>query len=168
MTTPRPASFPAAGPVGAPVAGCRARAARARCVAREFRTRRRGGARRRVEKERGSGTVLVLGLAAVVVLLGTVLAGLGQAQAAHSAAQGAADLAALAGADALRHGEDACAVGRAVAERNGGVLDTCVDEGGGVVRVQMHRDAPGVARLVGAGARATATARAGPASARAR
>jgi len=101
-----------------------------------------------------------------VVLLGTMLAGLGQAQAAHAATQGAADLAALASADALRHGEDACAVGRAVAERNGGVLDACADEGGGVVRVEVHRTAPAVARLVGAGARATAAARAGPASAR--
>ncbi|WP_284292117.1 Rv3654c family TadE-like protein [Luteimicrobium album] len=116
--------------------------------------------------ERGSGTVLMLGLAAVVVLLGTVLAGLGQAQAAHASAQGAADLAALAGADALRHGADACAVVRDVAARNGGTVDACVDEGGGVLRVGVHRDVPGVARLVGSGARATAAARAGPASAR--
>ncbi|QFU97014.1 hypothetical protein KDY119_00507 [Luteimicrobium xylanilyticum] len=116
--------------------------------------------------ERGSGTVLVLGLVAVVVLLGTVLAGLGQAQAARSGAQGAADLAAVAGADALRHGEDACAVARVVAARNGGTVDACADEGGGVLRVEVHRAAPGVARLVGSGARATAAARAGPASAR--
>lgn len=126
------------------------------------RTRRGTGGGR----EQGSGTVLVLGLVGVVVLLGTVLAGLGQAQAAHSAAQGAADLAALAGADALRYGEDGCVVAGDVAARNGGVLDACTDEGGGVLRVEVHRPAPGVARLVGAGARATAAARAGPSSAR--
>jgi len=103
---------------------------------------------------------------AVVALLGTVLAGLGQAQAVHAGAQGAADLAALAGADALRHGEDPCAVASDVAARNGADLDTCTDEGGGVLRVAVHRDAPGVARLAGSGARATAAARAGPASAR--
>ncbi|MGC5168169.1 Rv3654c family TadE-like protein [Luteimicrobium sp. DT211] len=127
---------------------------------------RRARAGQQTGAERGSGTVLVLGLVAVVVMLGTVLAGLGQAQAVHANAQGAADLAALAGAGALRYGEDACAVARDVAGRNGGVLDACVDEGGGVLRVDVHRDAPGVARLVGSGARATAAARAGPASAR--
>ena len=108
----------------------------------------------------------MLGLVAVVVLLGTVLAGLGQAQAVHASAQGSADLAALAGAEALRHGEDACGVAQEVAVRNGAVLDACLDEGGGVLRVDVHRDAPAVARLVGSGARATAAARAGPASAR--
>lgn len=129
--------------------------------------RRAGAAPLRPDGERGSGTVLALGLVGVVLLLGVALAGLGQAQTARTQAQAAADLAALAGASAVRVGEDGCVPARDVADRNGGTLDACTDEGRGVVAVTTHVDVPVLARLTGAGdGRATARARAGPASAR--
>jgi secretion/DNA translocation related TadE-like protein len=69
-------------------------------------------------------------------------------------AQPAADLSALAAAAALRHGGDACATARSVAERNGATVSACTVEGDGVVRV-------GAQRRTGVGP-AVAEARAGP------
>ena len=52
--------------------------------------------------DRGSGTVLVLGLVAVALVLATTLVGLGQVVAGRARAQTAADLAALAAATRLQ------------------------------------------------------------------
>jgi len=121
--------------------------------------------------ERGSGTVVTLGLVAVALLLLAVLSLLGRAQAARGAAQTAADLGALAAAQHLfgaANGPDvgtaytiggagaACDIARDVVVRNGAVLTGCAILDGGIVRVSTARaGGPGTAR---------AHARAGPGS----
>lgn len=73
-------------------------------------------------------TNIVVGLCSIVVVLVTALGSLGQAFVAHSRAQNAADLAALAAADAVRGlatGEP-CEIAKEVAERNGAKLHDCV------------------------------------------
>ncbi|QAY69832.1 Rv3654c family TadE-like protein [Xylanimonas protaetiae] len=112
------------------------------------------------DAERGAGTVLLLGVAAVVLLAGLALAALGAAQQARGTAQAAADLGALAAATALRDGFEPCPTARDAVERNGGTLAGCVVEGAGVVDVTVARPTAG---LPGWATRdATATARAGP------
>ena len=83
----------------------------------------------------GSGTVLVLGVLAVIVVLAVALAALGAAHQARVQAQTAADLAAIAAATALRDGYPACDVAGQVVARNGGQLLTCTTENSGIVRV---------------------------------
>jgi secretion/DNA translocation related TadE-like protein len=121
----------------------------------------------RCRDDRGSGTVLLLGVVAVVVVLAAGLGLLVSAQLARGRAQAAADLAALAAADELRGGPaglgaavggSPCGVAGAVAERNGGRLISCRAEGLGVVRVQVA--------VGGRAGTASADARAGPVSAR--
>ena len=111
--------------------------------------------------DRGSGTVLLLALMAAVLVVAALLGLLATAQLARGRAQSAADLGALAGAAALRHGTgEACAVAGEVVRRNGARLSDCADDGSGVVRVRV---------VVRAGVGdATAAARAGPSSARGR
>ncbi|MBC7292324.1 MAG: hypothetical protein H5T83_13450, partial [Actinotalea sp.] len=60
-----------------------------------------GGERRAVRGDDGAGSVLVVGLAAVVLLLGGTLAVAVRAHTARSVAQAVADLAALAAAQTL-------------------------------------------------------------------
>lgn len=116
--------------------------------------------------ERGAGTVVVLAVAAVVVLLALAVAALGAAQRARGAAQAAADLGALAGAEALRHGIDPCETAARVVGRNGAVLAGCEPEGAGVVRVAVVRPVvQGAGWLAASTGRAGAVARAGPRSA---
>ncbi|QAY64243.1 hypothetical protein ET495_14650 [Xylanimonas allomyrinae] len=119
---------------------------------------------RAADGERGAGTVLVLCLAAVVLLLGLGLATLGTAQVTRDAAQGAADLAALAGATALRDGLDPCGTAREAAVRNHASLASCDLEDGGIVGVVVTRPMPAVPAWAGgeAGARARAGPRLGP------
>lgn len=113
------------------------------------------------DAQRGSGTVLLLGVVAVVLMLGVALSTLASAQVARARAQSAADLAALAGAAALRDasfggGDDPCAVAAEVVRRNGARLASCDDEGVGVLEVGASRST--------AWGTAVATARAGPRS----
>jgi secretion/DNA translocation related TadE-like protein len=115
--------------------------------------------------ERGAGTVLLLGLAAVVVLLALTLAALGSAQRARGTAQAAADLGALAGATALRHGLDPCSTAAAAVERNAADLGACEVEPGGAVRVTTASAAVGGGWWGDVG-EAGARARAGPATLR--
>ncbi len=135
-----------------------------------------GGARR--DAERGSGTVLVLALVAAAATGLVMLTLLASAQGGRSAAQSAADLAALAAASEVAGGFSgvagpaaagsgagpsagdggllaaACAIGRATAEANGCLLTSCDGHGAGVVEVTTsRRTVAGVARAV---------ARAGP------
>ncbi|MCL2090707.1 MAG: flp pilus-assembly TadE/G-like family protein [Micrococcales bacterium] len=111
--------------------------------------------------DRGSGTVLVLGLVAVALVLATTLVGLGQVVAGRARAQTAADLAALAAATRLQTTADigdACDLAGQVAARNGADLAGCAHEGGGVVQVTVAVPTPsGPTRT---------SARAGPSSAR--
>ncbi|MEV0949729.1 Rv3654c family TadE-like protein [Promicromonospora sp. NPDC050249] len=109
--------------------------------------------------ERGAGTVLVLGVIAVILVLAFGIAALGAAQNARGAAQAAADLGALAGATALRDGFDPCGTARTAVARNGAALAVCEELGGGVVRVVVTRAAAGPGGALGA---ARASARAGP------
>jgi secretion/DNA translocation related TadE-like protein len=111
--------------------------------------------------DQGAGSVLVLAVTAVVLLLAAAIGLLGQVEAARAAAQSGADLAALAGAARLQRShqvEDACALAGQVADRNEVRLVACTHRGDGVVEVTVARATP-----VGD---ATASARAGPASAR--
>ncbi|SEB68262.1 Rv3654c family TadE-like protein [Arthrobacter woluwensis] len=86
---------------------------------------------RRNEPERGSGTVLSLGLGLVLVTAVLLVVLLGQAATLASRAAAAADLSALAAADAargLRNG-DPCTVAAEIAARDGARLDSCELQG---------------------------------------
>ena len=120
----------------------------------------------RTAHEEGAGTVLLLGVAAVVVLLMLAVGALGTAQRARGAAQAAADLGALAAATALQAGLDPCVTASEAVERNGAELTDCRPEEGGAVQVAATRsaagrDSPGRAHGWGIGP-ASAAARAGP------
>lgn len=112
-------------------------------------------------RERGAGSVL--GLAMVAVLLSLTLAVVGLARAVHArgTAQVAADLGALAAAEALHDvggaGMDPCAVAGDVVTANGAEITGCRTQGGEVV-VSTR-----VALAGGTGLAARADARAGPA-----
>lgn len=111
--------------------------------------------------DRGSGSVLVLGLVAVAVLLAGAGAVLAQAGAAAARAGAAADLAALAAADVLlgRAPGDPCAAARRVAQADGAAVTGCRPDAGGTVVVDVVVVPAGAAAAVGP---ARATARAGP------
>jgi secretion/DNA translocation related TadE-like protein len=125
-----------------------------------------GTARRRGE-DRGSAAVLVAGVCAVMMLLGTAAAWVSMAAYASVRAQSAADLSALAGATARLHllaglaQVDPCSAAAAVAALNGAALDSCAVDGVTNVTVSVSVRAPGVPAV--AGSAATASARAGPA-----
>jgi secretion/DNA translocation related TadE-like protein len=119
-------------------------------------TRRTGTA----DRERGAGTVLLLGVVAVVLLCTVGLAALGAAQHARARAQSAADLAALAGAAAHRAGLGACDTASASAGRHDATLVACVPGDDGTVTVTVSVAATGPTSL----GDATARARAGPAT----
>src|SRR5690625_7402412 len=77
------------------------------------RTARRRRVRRRIVPDRGSVTVLFVGIIAAAVLLALALGALGRATHAQAHAQGVADLAALAAArEVADSGGPACAVAR--------------------------------------------------------
>lgn len=81
--------------------------------------------------ERGSGTMLSLGLGLVLVIAVLLVVLLGQAASLASRAAAAADLSALAAADAargLRDG-DPCTVAAEIASRDGAQLDSCELQG---------------------------------------
>lgn len=95
-----------------------------------------GGVRGR---ESGAGTVLAAGLALAMLLLLAVLVGLGQAVTAAAKAGKAADLAALAAADAFRGitPGDACKIAAEVASRNGAQLRSCAPSGDDSVQLAV-------------------------------
>jgi secretion/DNA translocation related TadE-like protein len=66
------------------------------------------------------------------VLVAILAVGVEAAVVAHRKAQAAADLAALAGATALRDGRDPCGVAAQVAIANGVTTQTCATDGSGV------------------------------------
>lgn len=97
----------------------------------------RGVGRAGGRADRGSGSVLVVGATAAVLVLLTVLVVLGSALVAGARARTAADLSALGGAGLLMEGAPdaaACAEAADVAAANGGALLACRsgrgDEGG--------------------------------------
>lgn len=109
----------------------------------------------RRDRDRGSGSVLVVGLLAVSVVLGAVVGLMAGVQGARARAQTAADLGALAAAQRLvAGGLEVCARALETVERNGAVLTGCDQLGGAVVEVRVAARSP-----VGD---ALAQARAGP------
>ncbi|MGH1978096.1 Rv3654c family TadE-like protein [Rothia sp. L_38] len=118
---------------------------------------------RRFDRERGSSTVATVGLVCALLVLGTTCAGLiGVITAQHRAAA-AADVAALAAADAARGltpGEP-CAVAERLALANGAQLGGCGQPSGlgGTVDVRTFVDIPGPFAFLGP---AQGLSRAGP------
>jgi secretion/DNA translocation related TadE-like protein len=78
-----------------------------------------------VREERGSASVLMIGIMAVVVLLSGAALLIAGYLLAHHRARAAADLAALSGATAYAAGTDACAQARRTARANGALLTRC-------------------------------------------
>lgn len=110
-------------------------------------------------RDDGVATVLVLGLASVLVLLGCVTAALGAVAVARQRAASAADLSALAAAEAVLQGPAvACRRAAALAHRVGAELSGCT-VAGDEVDVLVAIRPPGVVGRLGA---ASARARAGP------
>lgn len=107
-------------------------------------------------RDRGSVTVIMAAIAAVALMLVLVVVGLAQGMGARAAAQGAADLSALAAATAvLSDGTPPCDLAANVAQRNGAELSSCSVEGAiAEVRVSIRAGPFGAA---------SGTARAGPA-----
>ena len=108
--------------------------------------------------QRGSATVLVVGLTGVLVTVTLLVAVIGGVIADQRRVEAAADLAALAGAGAVQAGADGCTAARRVAGRNGGILRRCAVDGD-VVTVEVGRDSRVV---LGRGLSLVGQARAGP------
>ncbi|GAA4671287.1 Rv3654c family TadE-like protein [Nocardioides nanhaiensis] len=108
--------------------------------------------------ERGAATVLVLAFAGVLVLVGAACAVVAALLLAHRTAQAAADLAALAAAQALAEGGDACGQAGSVARRHGAELVDC-RPAGAEVRLTVVVEGP---RWLGQTGDGVAEARAGP------
>jgi len=111
-----------------------------------------------VNDERGAATVLAMALASVLLLVGLGCAWTGAVVAAHRRAQSAADLAALAGAQALQAAEDPCAAAGQVAAANQARTVWCEVDGEDVI-VAVRVAGPG---LAGRTPSVVAEARAGP------
>ncbi|WP_315501476.1 Rv3654c family TadE-like protein [Actinomyces radicidentis] len=110
--------------------------------------------------ERGSGTVLMTGVIAALLVVALGVAGLMSAQAVAGRARAAADLAALGGATALtsvRAPGDPCAVAERVAAADAAVLRSC-EVSGEDVTVEVGVEV----RVLGVGRVAVGVARAGP------
>lgn len=114
------------------------------------------------QRERGSATVLAVGVIAVLILvLGGALTVARVVRAAGQAAA-AADMAALAGARVLQtnSSSEACSEAARSVSGNGAVLVSCVTQGQSLaVQVSVATGVPGAGLAVG-------RARAGPAEAR--
>lgn len=109
--------------------------------------------------EGGSAVPFAMACVGVLCLLGAALGVVTAMVHAHRQAQSAADLAALAAADAAGSGLDACGAGRAVAAANDALVVSCSLDGRDVT-VTVTVDGP---RWLGQTADLSAQARAGPA-----
>jgi secretion/DNA translocation related TadE-like protein len=108
--------------------------------------------------ERGAATALVVAAGGLLMLIGLAVAGVTSVVVAHRGAQSAADLAALAGAQATVGGRDACAAAETIARANRARLTDCELLGSDVL-VQVSRSVrPGWGLMFDL----VATARAGP------
>ncbi len=113
----------------------------------------------RASRERGSGSVYVLGLIAIVVLLGMTGVSLGAGLVARHRAAAAADLSALsAAAHVLERGGAACETAAHVASAQGARLTSC-RLAGAIASVTVQVSLPGPLSRLGP---ATGQARAGP------
>ncbi|WP_110207436.1 Rv3654c family TadE-like protein [Nocardioides daejeonensis] len=121
----------------------------------------RGGVGRGSQRERGAASLLALAFVGVIVMIGMGAHLVVAVAAAHRAAQGAADLTALAGADRWQREADpasACAAASAVAASNGAALLSC-EVRGEDLRVLVRVEGP---RMFGHAFEITGRARAGP------
>lgn len=109
--------------------------------------------------ERGSATPFAVACLGLLVLVAAALGVVTAMVHAQRRAQSAADLGALAAAQALARGADGCAVGGRVAGANGAALTSC-QVAGREVRLSVEVAGP---RWLGQTADLTAEARAGPA-----
>ena len=109
--------------------------------------------------ERGSATLFAVAVLGLLVLVGASLGVVAAMVHAHRVAQAAADLAALAGAEAGSRGGDPCAAAARVASANDARLDHC-DAAGSDVRIQVTVAGP---HWLGQRHDLSAQARAGPA-----
>lgn len=93
----------------------------------------RGLSRGKYDDDTGAMTVTTAFTVAAVLALIVVVLLAGRAVVASHSARSAADLSALAGAHALRAGEDACAIAARIAAENGAGLAVCTVDGEDVV-----------------------------------
>lgn len=115
------------------------------------------------QTERGSGTLLVLAVVIFMLSLASAFGVFGRYIVAGHRAAAAADLAALAGAQAYGTGKDGCAAAKTQAARNDQQLSSCSivgDRVDFVVTVQISAPVP--TRVPVLPSRITATAHAGP------
>lgn len=110
-------------------------------------------------EDRGAVTVLAVALLGMLLLLAAAFGVAESMVTAHRRAQSAADLAALAGAQALQDAADGCMAASANTHANGAVLDACTVAGQELI-VTAHVTGP---RWLGAHGNLSARARAGPA-----
>ena len=99
---------------------------------------------RRFHDERGSGTVLTMSLMTITAMAAFVGACLMSWFGCVHQTRMAADLAALAGADAFSHGQDACSTAGVAASGNRTTMTACRVDSNGVdlvVRVTVRMDA---------------------------
>lgn len=108
--------------------------------------------------ERGSATPFAIACLGLLVLLAAALGVVAAMVHAQRRAQSAADLGALAAAQALATGADGCAAGGRIAGANGAALTSC-QVTGREVRLQVEVTGP---HWLGQTADLTAEARAGP------
>ncbi|RNL81270.1 Rv3654c family TadE-like protein [Marmoricola solisilvae] len=110
-------------------------------------------------REDGAAVVMALGLAALIVFVAVIGGGVVAVIATHRQVQGAADLAALAGASAAQEGGSPCLAAERIGRRNGVSVRLC-EASDGDVTVVVERRLPGAF-----GSKALrARARAGPTS----
>ena len=112
----------------------------------------------RPRDERGVATVVAVGLMGLLLAVTVVAAGGTRIAVAGHRAGAAADLAALAAAQAVRDGSDGCAAATRVAQANRARVAACLPDGM-QVRVTVEVDTP---RMVGLVWSVPASARAGP------
>jgi secretion/DNA translocation related TadE-like protein len=106
----------------------------------------------------GVATVAGIALIAVLILVGVATAVVGGAVLAHRRAQAAADLAALAAAQALQGQGGPCRQAARIAHANGAELRACTIDGW-IASVEVVVSGP---RLIGRGLSLPARSRAGP------
>jgi len=110
-------------------------------------------------RDDGVATVVGVALVALLVLVGLAAATAGGAVLAHRRAEAAADLAALAAAQAIQGQGDPCRVAQRVSQANGAQLRACTIDGW-TADVEVAVTGP---RLIGLDLSLPARSRAGPA-----
>lgn len=111
--------------------------------------------------ERGSAVPFAIACLGLLVLLAAALGVVAAMVRAERRAQSAADLGALAAAQAVVHGRDACTAGGRVSAANGATVTSC-EVSGREVRLRVEVTGP---RWLGQTGDLAAEARAGPAGA---